>query len=105
MKLKSPCIDACRIDTRTNWCTGHPAEQIIYYAENNDIDHIVMGHRGNTFFHRLLLGSVAKQVSHDLCSLRYNYSKMMNYLYELSWQKLALQSSKSSSNEKYSSEN
>ncbi|MBN9289517.1 MAG: universal stress protein [Gammaproteobacteria bacterium] len=32
---------------------GHPAEQIIYYAENNDIDHIVMGHRGNTFFHRL----------------------------------------------------
>ncbi|MCS5712900.1 DUF1289 domain-containing protein [Candidatus Berkiella aquae] len=22
MKLKSPCIDACRIDTRTHWCTG-----------------------------------------------------------------------------------
>lgn len=41
---------------------GHPAEQIIYYAEQNDIDHIVMGHRGNTFFQRWLLGSVAKQV-------------------------------------------
>lgn len=22
MTLKSPCIDACRIDTRTHWCTG-----------------------------------------------------------------------------------
>lgn len=22
MKLKSPCIDACRIDTRSHWCTG-----------------------------------------------------------------------------------
>jgi nucleotide-binding universal stress UspA family protein len=41
---------------------GHPAEQIIYYAEQNNIDHIVMGHRGNTFFRRWLLGSVAKQV-------------------------------------------
>jgi len=41
---------------------GHPAEQIIFYAEQNDIDHIVMGHRGNTFFQRWLLGSVAKQV-------------------------------------------
>jgi nucleotide-binding universal stress UspA family protein len=41
---------------------GHPAEQIIYFAEENNIDHIVMGHRGNTLFHRLLVGSVAKQV-------------------------------------------
>lgn len=41
---------------------GHPAEQIIYYAEKNHVDHIVVGHRGNTFFERLLLGSVAKQV-------------------------------------------
>lgn len=41
---------------------GHPAEQIIFYAENNGIDHIVMGHRGNTRFHRFLIGSVAKQV-------------------------------------------
>lgn len=42
--------------------SGHPAEQIIYYAEQNAIDHIVMGHRGNTFFSRWLLGSIAKQV-------------------------------------------
>ena len=41
---------------------GHPAEQIITYAEQEDIDHIIMGHRGNTFLRRWLLGSVAKQV-------------------------------------------
>ena len=41
---------------------GHPAEQIVDFAEQQGVDHIVMGHRGNTFFHRWLLGSVAKQV-------------------------------------------
>jgi len=41
---------------------GHPAEQIIYVAEEKEVDHIVMGHRGNTYFKRWLLGSVAKQV-------------------------------------------
>ena len=41
---------------------GHPAEQMIYYAEQHNIDHIVMGHRGKTFFQRLRLGSVSKQV-------------------------------------------
>lgn len=43
---------------------GHPAEQIIYYAEKNDVDLIVMGHRGKTFFDRWRLGSVSKQVIH-----------------------------------------
>jgi nucleotide-binding universal stress UspA family protein len=43
---------------------GHPAEQIVHYAETHAIDHIVMGHRGKTFFRRWLLGSVSKQVIH-----------------------------------------
>ena len=43
---------------------GHPAEQIVYYAENHAVDHIVMGHRGRSFFHRWLVGSVSKQVMH-----------------------------------------
>lgn len=41
---------------------GHPAEQIVRYAEANGIDHIVVGHRGHTAFERWLLGSVARQV-------------------------------------------
>jgi nucleotide-binding universal stress UspA family protein len=41
---------------------GHPAVQIVRYAERHGIDHIVVGHRGHTLFDRWLLGSVAKQV-------------------------------------------
>ena len=41
---------------------GQPAEQIVSEAERLGVDHIVMGHRGNTVFHRWLVGSVAKQV-------------------------------------------
>jgi nucleotide-binding universal stress UspA family protein len=41
---------------------GHPAEQIVRYAEGNGIDHIVVGHRGHTLFERWLIGSVARQV-------------------------------------------
>jgi nucleotide-binding universal stress UspA family protein len=41
---------------------GHPAEQIVRYAEKNQIDHIVVGHRGHTLFDRWLIGSVARQV-------------------------------------------
>ncbi len=43
---------------------GHPAEQIVHYAETHGIDHIVLGHRGKSFFARWLLGSVSKQVMH-----------------------------------------
>jgi nucleotide-binding universal stress UspA family protein len=28
----------------------HPAEQIVHYAETHRIDHIVLGHRGKSFF-------------------------------------------------------
>ena len=41
---------------------GHPAEQIVRYAEGHGIDHIVVGHRGHTLFERWLIGSVARQV-------------------------------------------
>jgi len=43
---------------------GHPAEQIVHYAETHGIDHIVLGHRGKSFFERWRLGSVSKQVIH-----------------------------------------
>lgn len=41
---------------------GHPAEQIVRYAERHAVDHIVVGHRGRTVFERWLLGSVARRV-------------------------------------------
>ncbi|HEX8013396.1 MAG TPA: universal stress protein [Casimicrobiaceae bacterium] len=42
---------------------GHPAEQIVHYAETHGVDHIVLGHRGKTLF-RWLIGSTSKQVMH-----------------------------------------
>jgi len=41
---------------------GHPAEEIIKYAENNSIDIIVMGTLGKSGLDRFLLGSVAEKV-------------------------------------------
>lgn len=49
---------------------GHPAEQIIRYAEAHGVDHIVVGHRGHTIFERWLIGSVARHViAYAYCSV------------------------------------
>jgi nucleotide-binding universal stress UspA family protein len=41
---------------------GHAAEHLLRYADENDVDHIVLGHRGRSFFDRWLLGSVSRRV-------------------------------------------
>jgi nucleotide-binding universal stress UspA family protein len=56
-----------RVATRPASCVtqvliGHPAEQLVRYAEANHVDHIIVGHRGHTVFERWLIGSVARQV-------------------------------------------
>jgi nucleotide-binding universal stress UspA family protein len=48
--------------TQFHVAVGHPAEQIVRYAEGHGVDHIVVGHRGHTMFERWLIGSVARQV-------------------------------------------
>ena len=45
--------------TRTE---GSPAREIVSYAEDNDVDVIVMGTHGRSGVNRLLLGSVAERV-------------------------------------------
>ncbi|AKB19869.1 MULTISPECIES: universal stress protein [unclassified Methanosarcina] len=42
---------------------GNPAHEIIEFAEENDIDLIVMGTHGRTGVQRFLLGSVAQNVT------------------------------------------
>lgn len=41
---------------------GHPAEQIVHYANEKEVDMIVMGHRGKSLIERWMLGSVSKRV-------------------------------------------
>lgn len=41
---------------------GHPAEQILYHANDIGAAHIVLGHRGKNAFKRWLMGSVSQRV-------------------------------------------
>ena len=50
------------IKTEFHVVVGHPAEQLVRYAEAHGVDHIIVGHRGHTLFERWLIGSVARQV-------------------------------------------
>jgi nucleotide-binding universal stress UspA family protein len=50
------------VETASSLVVGHPAEQLVRYAEAHEIDHIVVGHRGHSLFERWLIGSVARQV-------------------------------------------
>lgn len=63
--IMQPAIARCAaagVDSVVEIAVGHPAEQIVRYAEGRQIDHIVVGHRGHTLFERWLIGSVARQV-------------------------------------------
>ncbi|WMW24084.1 universal stress protein [Methanolobus sediminis] len=44
---------------------GHPSHEIIEFADNNNIDLIVMGTLGKSGFDRFLLGSVAEKVTRN----------------------------------------
>ena len=50
------------IEVKTVILEGHPAEEIIKFAEASNIDLILMGSLGKTGLTRLLLGSVAEEV-------------------------------------------
>jgi nucleotide-binding universal stress UspA family protein len=57
-----PALAKETLQSQMHVVVGHPAEQIVRYAEGHGIDHIVVGHRGHSRFDRWLIGSVARQV-------------------------------------------
>lgn len=51
------------LELKTEVVVGHPADQIVRYAKENDCDMIVMGQRGKSKIESWLLGSVSKRVA------------------------------------------
>jgi nucleotide-binding universal stress UspA family protein len=50
-------------ELRTARELGRPSRQIVSYADEHDVDHIVIGSHGRTGVSRILLGSVAETVA------------------------------------------
>ena len=54
--------EASGVEVREVLLEGYPSNEIIYFAENNNIDLMVMGSLGATGLERFLIGSVAETV-------------------------------------------
>lgn len=54
--------EASGVEVKEMVLDGYPSKEIIDFAENNDIDLIVMGTLGKTGLERFLVGSVAEKV-------------------------------------------
>lgn len=55
-------IEDSRVEVKEVLLEGYPSEEIINFAENNNMDLIVMGTLGKTGLERFLVGSVAENV-------------------------------------------
>jgi len=55
-------IDERDVEFEIETVTGNPAREIVRYAEENDIEYIVIGSHGREGISRMLLGSVAEKV-------------------------------------------
>lgn len=53
---------AAGVTARCEVRVGHPAEQIIHMANEENVNAILMGHRGKSLIKRWLLGSISKRV-------------------------------------------
>lgn len=69
-KLLTDAVAEIHPDAEAHVFVGHPAERLLRYAEDHEIDHIVVGHRSRSALRRLWLGSVSRHVSdHAACSV------------------------------------
>lgn len=58
------------LEITTEIAVGHPADQIVSYADGRGTDAVVMGQRGKSAMERWLLGSVSKRVaSYSPCTV------------------------------------
>jgi nucleotide-binding universal stress UspA family protein len=50
------------IDTVLKLCVGYPAQQVLHYAEQQNVHHIVTGRRGISALQRWSMGSVSQRI-------------------------------------------
>ncbi|MFC6766321.1 universal stress protein [Natrinema soli] len=50
------------VEFRTETVVGRPAREIVSFAEEHDIDHVIIGSHGRSGLSRILLGSVAEKI-------------------------------------------
>jgi len=50
------------VEIDTDIVVGHPGEQLIHRAETEQVDLIIVGRRGTSLFHKIVLGSVSERV-------------------------------------------
>ena len=55
-------IDPTKIDLRMETAVGMPAPTIVRFAEEHDVDHVIVGNHGRSGVARVVLGSVAESV-------------------------------------------
>ncbi len=51
------------VEASYDYVEGEPSRSIVEYADDKDVDHIVMGSHGRSGLSRILLGSVAENVT------------------------------------------
>ncbi|NKE35103.1 universal stress protein [Natronococcus sp. JC468] len=56
-------IDTEDIEFRTETAVGKPEREVVSFAEEHDVDHIVIGSHGREGVSRVLLGSVAERIA------------------------------------------
>jgi nucleotide-binding universal stress UspA family protein len=54
---------AANVPITTEIAVGHPADQIVHYADEKGCDMVILGHRGKSLMDRWKLGSVSKRVT------------------------------------------
>ncbi|MFC6719426.1 universal stress protein [Natrialbaceae archaeon GCM10025810] len=55
-------LEEADVEYRVETAFGEPAREIVEFAEENDVDRIVIGNHGRSGVSRVLLGSVAEKV-------------------------------------------
>ena len=55
-------LDTETVEYDTETVVGDPAREIVAYAEEHDVDHVIVGSHGRKGVSRVLLGSVAEKI-------------------------------------------